>query len=235
MKLDACFFKVSHFYFQESSASELNSNSEKGSGPWDPAREPLVKKLKLSGSRSSGIRNVALPAGVRRQSTADSESSVEPTSESEPEEDSDYDSGSEEEVERDEPSPLPASRPNDPSKAIEYDIVKAVWAKRSVALSGAVIRAALGEYWAILKGIRDKWKLEMTALEQAEEKKNQTRIVEHERRALNQRQLLESCMRLTLKHGHPAIVEKYVSILIALFCCLAAACFYHHEIHQGER
>ena len=169
-----------------------------------------MKKLKLSGSRSSGTRNVLPVAGSRRQSAADSESSPESTSESEPEDDSDYDSGSEEEVEPEEISPLPPIRPNDPSKAVEYDLVKAVWAKRSVALSGAVIRAALGEYWAILKGIRDKWKLEMTALGQAEEKKNQTRVVEHERRALNQRRLLDTCVRLTLKHGHRDIVEKYV-------------------------
>ena len=196
----------------------------------------MVKKLKLSGSRSSATRNLALPAGVRRQSTADSDSSAASTSESEPEEDSDYDSGSEEEVERDEPSPLPASRPNDPGKAIEYDIVKAVWAKRSVALSGAVIRTALGEYWAILKGVRDKWKLEMTALEQAEEKKNQIRVVEFERRALNQRRLLESCMRLTLKHGHPAIVEKYVPTLdSSTSCSLVALCFHRFALHQRIR
>ena len=169
-----------------------------------------MKKLKLSGSRSSGTRTVVFSTGLRRQSTADSESSAESTSESEPEEDSDYDSGSEEEVELEETFPLPANRPNDPSKATEYDIVKAVWAKRSTALSGAVIRTALGEYWAILKGIRDKWKLEMTALGQAEEKKKQTRVVEHDRRAFNQRRLLESSIRLTLKYGHPNIIEKYV-------------------------
>ncbi len=169
-----------------------------------------MKKLKLSSSRSSGTRSLTPSTGLRRQSLADSESSAESTSESEPEEDSDYDSGSEEEVEPEEVSPLPATRPNDPSKATEYDLVKAVWAKRSVALSSTIIRAALGEYWAILKSIRDKWKLEMTALGQAEENKNQTRVVEHERRALNQRRLLESCVRLTLKHGHRDIVEKYV-------------------------
>ncbi len=175
-----------------------------------------MKKLKLSGSRSSGTRNITPLAGLRHQSLAGSESSAEPTSESEPEEDSDYDSGSEEEVEPEEVSPLPANRPNDPSKATEYDIIKAVWAKRSVALSSTIIRAALGEYWAILKAVRDKWKLEMTALGQAEEKKNHTRVVEHERRALNQRRLLESCVRLTLKYGHRDIVEKYVPSLSRL-------------------
>lgn len=213
MRLDACFFKVSAYCIQQFYTSKLNQDIEKGSGPWDPAREPLVKKLKLSGSRSSGTRNITPLTGQRPQSLANSESSAESTSESEPEEDSDYDSGSEEEIEQEEVSPLPANRPNDPSKATEYDIIKAVWAKRSVALSSTIIRAALGEYWAILKAVRDKWKLEMTALGQAEEKKNQTRMVEHERRALNQRRLLESCVRLTLKYGHRDIIEKYVPLL----------------------
>ena len=207
-------------------SSKLIYNLEKGSGPWGPARQPLVKKLKLSGSRSSGTSNVLSSGGQRRGSTVDSESTADSTSGSEPEDDSDYDSGSEEEVELEEVSPLPASRPNDPIKAIEYDVVKAVWAKRSVALSGAVIRAALGEYWAIAKGIRDQWKIEVTALGQAEEKKYQARVIEHERRALNQRRLFESCMRLTLKHGHRDIIEKYVLPFNISFTVLCSMCMF---------
>lgn len=143
---------------------------------------------------------------------ADSPSTIESSSESEPDAgDSDYETGSEEEVEPDEPSPLPPNRPLDAIKAVEYDAVKAVWAKRRVILSGAVIRTALGEYWNVIKGIRDKWKAEMTVLQQASEKKEKAKVIEYERRAANQRKLLESCIRLTLKHGHPDIVEKYVT------------------------
>lgn len=113
-------------------------------------------------------------------------------------------------MEPEEPSPLPQTRPADPLKAVEYDTVKAVWAKRRVILSGAVIRTALSEYWIVMKGIRDKWKTEMSLLQQATEKKERAKVVEYERRVTNQRKLLESCIRLTLKHGHPDIVEKYV-------------------------
>ena len=181
----------------------------------------MVKKLKLSGSRPLSTSNLGSSQSQRRGSTIDSESSADSPSESEPEDDSDYDSGSEEEIESEEVSPLPANRPNDPGKAIEYDVVKAVWAKRNVALSGAVIRAALGEYWTIAKNVRDQWKFETTALGQAEEKKNQARVIEHERRALNQRRLFESCLRLTLKHGHRDIIEKYVLLIeIPLHCPL---------------
>lgn len=155
--------------------------------------------------------------GLRGTSNVESASSVESISGSEPDEDSDYESDSEEDAEPEELSPLPITRPNDPAKAVEYDIVQAVWAKRNVGLSGAVIRTALGDYWTIIKGIREKWKSEMLVLQQAKDKKNQAATVEYERRVTDQRRLLESCIRLTLKHGHEDIVEKYVQSLLLHF------------------
>ncbi|KAL9026188.1 MAG: hypothetical protein Q9196_005110 [Gyalolechia fulgens] len=179
---------------------------EKGTGPWPPSREPLLKKLKIS-PKSSISRAPA--AGARAASLAESPSTIESSSESEPDAgDSDYETGSEQEVEPEEPSPLPPTRPVDPLKAVEYDAVKAVWAKRRVILSGAIIRTSLSEYWNVMKGIRDKWKTEMSILQQATEKQERAKVVEYERRVTNQRKLLESCIHLTLKHGHPDIVEK---------------------------
>ncbi|KAL8699175.1 MAG: hypothetical protein Q9201_006152 [Fulgogasparrea decipioides] len=191
-----------HFPFY----SVLISRLEKGTGPWPPSREPLLKKLKIS---AKSLISRPSPAGSRGISTADSPSSIESSSESEPDgDDSEYETGSEQEVEPEEPSPLPSSRPMDPIKAVEYDAVKAVWAKRKVILSGIVIRTALGEYWNVMKGIRDKWKAEVAVLQQASEKQEKAKVIEYERRAANQRKLLESCIRLTLKHGHPDIIEK---------------------------
>lgn len=180
---------------------------EKGTGPWLVSREPLLKKLKLSAKSS-----VSRPsAGSRGTSTTGSPSSTESESESEPDAaDSDYETGTEQEDEPEEPSPLPPSRPIDPMKAIEYDVVKAVWAKRRVILSGAVIRTALSEFWNAIKGLRDKWRSEVTILQQATEKKEKAKMIEYDQRASKFRKLLESCIRLTLKHGHPDIIEKYV-------------------------
>lgn len=195
---------------------------EKGTGPWLVSREPLLKKLKLS-AKSSVSRT---SAGSRGTSTTSSPSSTESESESEPDAaDSDYETGSEQENEPEEPSPLPPTRPADPMKAIEYDIVKAVWAKRRVILSGVVIRTALGEFWTVIKALRDKWKGEVTILQQATEKKEKAKIIEYDRRASNYRKLLESCIRLTLKHGHPDIIEKYVLypvpfLIDELYICL---------------
>ncbi|KAL8895989.1 MAG: hypothetical protein Q9192_003331 [Flavoplaca navasiana] len=178
---------------------------EKGTGPWLVSREPLLKKLKLSAKSS-----IARPsAGSRGTSTTGSPSSTESESNSEPDAaDSDYETGSEQEAEPEEPSPLPPTRPIDPMKGIEYDVVKAVWAKRRVILSGAVIRTALSEFWNAIKSLRDKWKGEVTILQQANEKKEKAKMIEYDQRATKYRRLLDSCMRLTLKHGHPDIIEK---------------------------
>lgn len=183
---------------------------EKGTGPWNLAREPVRKKLKRTNVSVSNARPTPSSASPAGTPTAESVSSIESSSGSESEEDSEYSSGSDNDSQIDEKSPLPKSRPTDPGKATEYDITKAVWAKRSVVLSGAVIRTALGECWDIFKGIRDKWKAEMASLQQAEEKKDKAKTSQCKTRVEGQRRLLETCIRLTLKHGHNDIIERYV-------------------------
>ena len=163
----------------------------------------------MTEAKLSGPRSAARPPHSRSGTTTDSVSPSE-SSDSDSEDDSEYYSESDVAIETEEPSPLPPTRPADPSKAVEYDVIKAVWAPKNTGLSGAVIRTALTEYWDIFKGIRDKWKIKSNALQQAIEKKDQANSKTYERRVLEQRRLLESCIRLTLKHGHPDIIEKYV-------------------------
>lgn len=185
---------------------------EKGNGPWSAARGPVLKKLKKSPTRPSGLKPVTSSAASQGLSTLESTSSPESLSDSESEGDSDYSSGSEEDAEPEEPSPLPPSRPNDPLKAIEYDVMKAVWAPSRKNLSVTAIRTALGEYWNIIKSIRDKWKSELTALQQAELKKDQTKTAQLARIVNEQRRLMGSCTRIALKYGHRNIIEKYVDL-----------------------
>lgn len=174
------------------------------------SREPVRKKLKRTSVFSTASRPAPSSTSSGGTPTADSVSSAESSSESESEDDSDYSSGSDNESQNDEASPLPQDRPTDPEKATEYDVTKAVWAKRSVALSGAVIRTALGECWEIFKTIRDSWKGDLASLQQAEEKKDENKVSRYKNRVEGQRRLLESCIRLTLKHGHKDIIERYV-------------------------
>lgn len=185
---------------------------EKGKDPWPKEREPVLKKLKTAEAKLSGPRTPVASTQVRNGSTAESASPSE-SSESESEDESEYYSESEEVPEPEEPSPVPVNRPVDPNKAIEYDVIKAVWARKNVGLSGTVIRTALGDYWNIFKTIRDKWKVKSTSLQQAIEKKDQASIKTYERRIIESRRLLESCISLTLKRGHPDIIEKYVNFL----------------------
>lgn len=194
--------------------------SEKGKDPWSRDREPVLKKLKTAEAKLSGPRAPTASTHAHSGSVAESASPSE-SSESESEDESEYYSEPEEAPEPEEPSPLPASRPADPNKAIEYDIIKAVWARRNVGLSGTVIRTALGEYWNIMKTIRDKWKAKTTSLQQAIEKKDQVGIKTYERRVVESRRLLESCISLTLKHSHPDIIEKYVFFLLSFFTLLS--------------
>lgn len=170
----------------------------------------MLKKLKKSPGRQTGTRPIASSATSQGLSTLDSTSDPESLSDSDQEDDSDYSSGSDEETEPEELSPVPQNRPTDPSKAIEYDALKAVWAPRNKILSVAAIRNALGDFWIVVKGIRDKWKSDLLELQQADPKKNQQKINQMTRSLLEQRRLLDSCIRLTLTYGHQDITEKYV-------------------------
>ena len=195
--------------------SLLTYSSEKGKDSWPRERDPILKKLKTAEAKVASPRTPVASTHAHNGPVVESVSPSE-SSESESEDESDYYSESEEPPEPEEVSPLPATRPADPNKAIEYDVIRAVWAKKNVGLSGTVIRTALGEYWNIFKTIRDKWKNKTISLQQATEKKDQTGMKTFERRVVESRRLLESCINLTLKHGHPDIIERYVNFLILL-------------------
>ena len=211
-KYKNCCYKVNDSSHENFLAVANMLYPEKGTGPWNLSREPVRKKLKRTSASLTSGRPTLSSSSSASTPTADSVSSTQSSSESESEGDSDYSSGTEKESQIDEQIPLPKIRPTDSERATEYDITKAVWAKRSVALSGAVIRTALSECWDIFKGIRDKWKAEMASLQEAEEKKDKDKISRYKTRIEGKRQLLESCIRLTLKHGHKDIVERYVLI-----------------------
>lgn len=182
---------------------QLKQFLERGEGPRPPEREHILKKLKGAAKKQSGPRPAATGTQLKSASSSDvsSESATDDSS-------SAYDSESEPEKEADEPSPIPSTRPNDPNKAVEYDLLKAVWAKRSSVLSTPTIRTALAEVWELFKGIREKWKTRTANLQQAIDKKDSATEKSFERRVAEQRRLLENCINIVLKHGHPSIVEK---------------------------
>ena len=179
-----------------------------GDRPWTSEQR---QHLELLGILGSGSSRQTLPGSSRRTSAA-TDSSSNSTSDSEPDEESDYTAASEEEDTNTKPKPLLYSRPTDPNRAVEYDIIKSVWSKRKGNLSGPTIRTALGEFWGIVKVIRDQWKAETAALQAAEIKKDQAKVEQSRTQAVGKRHLMENVIRVTLLHGHQDIVGRYVYI-----------------------
>ena len=177
---------------------------------WSDDQRSLLKEINLSRKKPRiGSHGISTPNSAASLSAASDSSSRSDSDSSS--EDSDYDSESDDEKEANmESSPLPSVRPEDSVKAVEYDIIKIVWHRSRSNLSGPAIRAALGEYWDLIKGIRDQWKADLKALEEAEEKKDQYRIKQSKRRAAEQRQMLEVAIGATVQHGHPDIIGRYV-------------------------
>ena len=188
----------------------VDVNIDQNGREWSEDQKQLLKELNISRKKPRiGSQGISTPNSAASPSAASDSSS---RSESESSSgDSDYDSESEDEKETDmEPSPLPQVRPEDSVKAVEYDIIKIVWHRSKSNLSGPAIRTALGEYWDLIKGIRDQWRADLQALAEAEEKKDQYRIKQSKRRALEQRQMLEVAIAATVQHGHQDVVGRYV-------------------------
>lgn len=190
---------------------EAKDFPEKGDGPWNPARASLLKKLKKCMRRSSGSRTLTSSPASQGLSTLDSTSSPESQTGSDSDEGSEYSTGSEDDLEVEAPSPLPSSRPTDPTKALEYDALKAVWAPQNKILSADVIRSSLGDYWDLMRRVRDQWKSEVTALQQAELRTENATTVQLRDSVNEKRRLIESCIRTALIHGHRDIIERYVN------------------------
>ncbi len=194
---------------------------EKGDGPWNPARASLLKKLKRCMRRSSGSRISTSSPASQGLSTLDSTSSPESQTGSDSDEGSEYSSGSEEDLDNEAPSPLPSSRPTDPGKAVEYDATKAVWAAKNKILSADEIRSSLADYWDLMRRLRDQWKSEVTALQQAELRPENATTIQLRDSVNEKRRLIESCIRIALSHGHQDIIQRYVDSSSFVSLCLS--------------
>jgi hypothetical protein len=197
-------------------ARSSNAFLEKGDGPWNPARASLLKKLKKCMRRSSGSRSLTSSPASHGLSTLDSTSSPESQTGSGTDEGSEY-SGSEDDLEVETQSPLPSSRPTDPSKAVQYDATKAVWAPRNKILTADIIRSSLADYWDLMRRLRDQWKSEMTASQQAELKNDHGTTMRLRDSVNEKRRLIESCIRIALSHGHRDIIQRYVALSPPIF------------------
>jgi len=105
-------------------------------------------------------------------------------------------------------APLPAKRPEESVKdAVEYDTIKALWRNRRKNVDAASIRKGLGDLWEVVKTIRNRWKTDIQAVEEAEAKGRVNDLALLRSRVKDQRDMLEVTIRAALKHGFKSIIE----------------------------
>lgn len=105
-------------------------------------------------------------------------------------------------------APLPSKRPEDSAKgAVEYDTIKALWRNRRKTIDASSIRKGLGDFWEVVKTIRDRWKADTQAVQDAEAKKRVGDLALLKGRVKDQRDMLEVAFRAALKHGFKSIIE----------------------------
>lgn len=105
-------------------------------------------------------------------------------------------------------APLPSKRPDeDPKQAVEYDTIKALWRNKRKTIDATSIRKGLGDFWEIVKTIRDRWKDDTNAVTDAEKKGKVGDLALLKSRVRDQRDMLEVAFRTALKHGFRPIIE----------------------------
>lgn len=135
------------------------------------------------------------------------------------EESSDDDDSSYTSDEEQEGSPLPTRRPEGIREAVEYDTIKALWRPKRKPVGGEQIKKGMGEFWEVVKTIRDRWKTDSSALQQAEEKKKIGELPLLKSRVKDQRDMMETALKTALKHGHRSIVELMGENASLIFVC----------------
>ncbi|KAK8255628.1 hypothetical protein HDK77DRAFT_39408 [Phyllosticta capitalensis] len=148
---------------------------------------------KLMRTKPFGLGSPATIKDEATSSSSETESS---------EEDSDYSS----DEEPPEPSPLPAVRPTEMLQRVRYDTIKALWRPRNLPVSAEDIRIAIRDFWEIVSTIRNRFKGDKQALQDAEEKKMRD-LDQLRDRVKDQRDQFEMAVKCALEHGHPGIIR----------------------------
>ncbi|KAJ9657902.1 hypothetical protein H2201_008011 [Coniosporium apollinis] len=185
--------------------------------------ENLLARLTKKPPRKSKITapKAARPktAANARSPTAIKDESPESSSEtSSSDDDSEYES-SDDELEITEPSPLPASRPQEPLQAVRYDVIKALWLPRKKAAEAEQIRNALKDFWEVVRTIRDRWKSDTADLKQAEEAKKESEVPRLKSRVKAQRDMIQMALKTAIEHGHPDIIRLFGENRSLVFVC----------------
>lgn len=121
--------------------------------------------------------------------------------------------------EDDEPSPLPASRPEDPTQAVQYDVIKSTWCPRRSQPSPEKIKTSLSELWEIVNTIQKRWRADSKAVQEATEKKKAAELPVLNSRVTGQRDLLQCALRSAIEYGHPDVLFHLGKAKSFLYLC----------------
>lgn len=200
------FARVSRSSTTPAAPRRKSRNAIKELAASDPKLLAKLAKGKAKIKTKSHIKAQRIPAPrlplARIASGVSTPSSVDSASE----EDSDYDS-SDDELDIIESPPYAEKRPDEPSKAVAYDTVRAVWLPRRKQPTPDQIREGLRAFWEVLSTIRNRWKSDTETLKKAEEAKKNSEIPLLKDRVKSQRVMLESALVAALEHGHPEILR----------------------------
>lgn len=109
----------------------------------------------------------------------------------------------------DEPSPIPATRPNEPVAAAEFDTLQAVWSPRNKRPTADKVKSALVAFKDVIKVLRDAWKDQVQAMKLAENQGDNDKATRLKQEVALQRRIMDKIATTTMDMGHPMIVEKY--------------------------
>lgn len=102
---------------------------------------------------------------------------------------------------------------------MKYDTIKALWRSRRIGTSSDSIKEGLKEFWEVVKTIRDRWKTDAAAVQEAEEKKKLGELPLLRSRVKDQRDMIEIALKAAVDHGHISIVELLSENKAFLYLC----------------
>jgi hypothetical protein len=172
----------------------------------------LLAKLSLSKpsvAKALKTRTYAGSSSALKREVSDSESYTESS-----DDDSEYTDD-----EEDEPSPLPATRPEEPHAAVRYDIIKATWYPRRSPLSSEKIKDSMRDIWEVLNTIHKRWRTDSKAVSDAEDQKKTGELPVLKSRVTSQRDLLQSALVAALEYAHPDVLYQMGKIKPFMYLC----------------
>jgi hypothetical protein len=195
-------------------ASKLQCLTSVAALPLYTARQS-VKELRKAGAGNK--KSLAKKTSTKFLSTG--KTLKQDVSDSESYDDSSDDDSEYSDDEDAEPSPLPATRPDEMHGATRYDIIKAAWFPRKSQLSSEKIKASLRDVWEIFNTIQKRWRIDSKAVTEAEEQKKTKELPVLKSRVTSSRDLLQSALQAALEHAHPDVLYHVGQVKPFLYLC----------------